>query len=395
MFKGDIDMEKRENNSNEKCLTYSQMNLIFNARLFWRRFSLWIRIYLIDRYYGVGTAEEAFGRLYLESRDFGDMLRIIFGRRNAEAYAQLLNNYTFLIRDLVSAQLAGDTAAINQHVNELYQNVEDRAKFLASINPYFNESEWRDLLRTYLQLAIEVANTFASGDFAAGVKTYDQLTDFTSRMGDVFARGLYEYITSGGQFGGSQTQENQHCFTYEQMNNIYNIRMLWYELAYWTRAYMLSRIYGVGDPSDALARLKQVPQRYITGLLAVFGTNYIVQDVDILNRYIELIDALITAQLEGNTDEVNSVVQNLYKNSDERAAFLASINPYWTQDNWRAILNQNIRSTIDELNTFLTKDYARNLDIFDSILDQAENASDYYEQGLLNYLSRQNSSGKM
>ena len=134
-------MEK-EKKINEKCLTYSQINLIFNARLFWRRFSLWIRIYLIDRYYGIGTAEEAFGRLYLESTDFGDMLRIIFGRRNAEAYAQLLNKYTFLIRDLVSAQLAGDAAAVNQHVNELYQNVEDRAKFLASINPYLNESEW-------------------------------------------------------------------------------------------------------------------------------------------------------------------------------------------------------------------------------------------------------------
>lgn len=384
-------MEKGTN-KHEKCLTYSQMNLIFNSRLFWRRFALWVRIYLVDRYYGVGTAEEAFGRLYLESTDSGDMLRIIFGRRNADAYAQLLNRYTFALRDLVSAQIDGNTAAINQHVNELYQNIEDRAKFLASINPYFSESEWRGLLQTYLQLVIGLANAFSSDNFVASIQAYDQLSELTNKMGEVFAQGLYDYITSGGQFGENQTQENQHCFTNEQMNSIYNIRMFWYELAYWTRAYMLSRVYGVGDPGDALARLKQVPQRYITGLLAVFGTNYIAEDVNILNRYIELIDALITAQLGGNTDEVNSVVQKMYKNSDERAAFLASLNPYWSRNDWRAFLDQNTRSIIDELNTFLTKDYARNLDIFDSILNQSEDASDYYEQGLLNYLSRQKSS---
>ncbi|HVI41442.1 MAG TPA: hypothetical protein VM577_12380, partial [Anaerovoracaceae bacterium] len=116
-------MKKEENNSNEKCITYSQMSLIFNARLFWSRFSLWIRIYLIDRYYGVGSAEEAFGRLYLEATDFGEMLRIIYGRQIANNYAQLLNQYSFELRDLVSAQIEGNTDAINQHLNNLYKNI--------------------------------------------------------------------------------------------------------------------------------------------------------------------------------------------------------------------------------------------------------------------------------
>lgn len=382
----------KDNNSNEECLTYSQINLIFNTRLFWRRFSLWVRIYLIDRYFGIGTAEEAFGRLYLESTDFGDMIRIIFGRQIASTYAQMMNRYTFILRDLISAQIEGNTAAINQYLNDLYQNIEDRVEFLTSINPYFNESELRNLFRNYVQLFTGIANAFASGNFVAGIRTYDQLTESTNRLGDTFAQGLYEYITSGSQVIGGQIQENQPCFTDKQMNDIYNIRMFWYELSYWTRAYMLSRIYGVGAPNDVLARLKEVPERYFTGLGAIFGTDYIAGDVNLLNRYVELIDALISAQIEGNTDEVNDIVQNLYQNADERATFLASINPFWTQDEWRAVFNQNIQSIIAELNTFLTNDYTRNLDIFDTILNQAEYASDYYELGLLNYFSGQMSS---
>ncbi len=363
--------------------------MIFNARLFWRRFSLWIRIYLIDRYFGVGTAEEAFGRLYQEANDFGDMLRIVFGRRNANDYAQLVNQYTYELRDLVSAQLAGNTEEMNRHVNNLTKNVEDRAKFLASINPFLNEDEWRNLLKVYLQHTIEVANAFSSRNFEEGARIYDQITELTSTMGEAFAEGLYDYVASGCQCTDGQSQADRECFTKEQVNNIYNIRMFWFELAYWTRAYMLSRHFNVGNEDVVLARLKQVPDKYIAGLISIFGSEYISRDTNLLNRHIELINALITALSEGNTDEANTVVQELYKNADERAAFLASINPYWSQDQWRAILYTNIRSTIDEFNTFLTDNYAQNLHIFSTILDQAEYASDYYEQGAFNFLLHQ------
>lgn len=388
IFKGDNTMIKASK-FNKQCITYSQMNLIFNARLFWRRFSLWIRIYLVDRYFGIGTAEEAFGRLYLENNDLGDMLRIIFGRRNANNYTQLLSQYTFELRDLVSAQLAGNTEEMSRHVNNLYENINNRAAFLASINPYLHEDEWKNLLGQYLQYTLEEANAFASKNYAEGIRIFDQMTELTNRMGDTFAEGLYDYVTSDCQCDCSPAQANRKCFTMEQVNRIYDIRMFWYELAYWTRAYMLARHQGVGDVGDVLARLKQVPDKYISGLLSIFGTQYIQKDTEILNRYIELVDTLITALSTGNTDEANKVVQDLYANAEERAAFLASINPYWSKDTWMAILNSNIRSTIDEFNSFLTNNYAQNLDIFSTILDQAEYASDYYEQGLLNYLVNQ------
>ena len=374
---------------NEQCITYSQMNLIFNARLFWRRFSLWIRIYLVDRYFGIGTAEEAFGRLYLESSNFGDMLRITFGRQNANKYSQLLNQYTFELRDLVSAQLAGDTDEMSRHVNNLTKNIEDRTEFLASINPFLNKAEWSNLLGLYDQYILQEANAFASGDYSAGIRIFDEITELTNRMGETFAVGLYDYITSGCQCTCSPTQDGRQCFTKEQVNNIYNIRMFWYELAYWTRAYMLSRQFQVGNADEVLARLKQVPDKYIAGLISIFGTQHVSTDTMLINQHIQLIDELITALSSGNTDEANRVVQSLYANADERAAFLASLNPYWSVEGWRSILYSNIRSTIDEFNTFLTGNYSQNLDIFSTILDQAEYASDYYEQGLLNYFANQ------
>ena len=37
---------------NPQCITYSQMNMIFNSRIYYRRLMTWTRAFLISKYYG-------------------------------------------------------------------------------------------------------------------------------------------------------------------------------------------------------------------------------------------------------------------------------------------------------------------------------------------------------
>lgn len=380
---------------NDQCITYSQMNLIFNARIFWRRLTTWTRVYLISRYSGIGSSEELFGRLYLESGDFGDMFRIIFGREISDRVNQLLNQYTIALRELVDAQLNGNDAGMRQSVDSLYQNASQRAAFLESINPYWSESEWQYYLDTYLKLTIEEANSFVTKDYSKDIELFDRLTELTNQIGDYFAQGLYAYITSGSS--GSLTNEEltamegsdtilQHCFTAEEVNEIYTIRMFWFELVTWVRAYMLSRYENIGNVKEIYARLQKVPADYVNMLTGIFGSVAAEDYIQLFNNYIKLIDSYITAQLNGNIDEINRLTQELYKNADARAEFIASINPYWDVNQWRSRLYNNLRSTIDESSSFLSGDFARNIDIFSTLLSQAESTSDYFAQGLVNYL---------
>ena len=140
-----------KNDFNGNCITYSQMNLIFNSRIFMRRFTTWIRVYIISRYAGIGTADDSFERLYLEATELGGMLRIIFGRNISNSFTQLMRQLTIGSRELITAQLQGDTEAVQQNVDNLYKDTENIAAFLASINPYLNETEWRDMLGIYLR----------------------------------------------------------------------------------------------------------------------------------------------------------------------------------------------------------------------------------------------------
>ena len=139
----------------------------------------------------------------------------------------------------------------------------------------------------------------------------------TNQMGDTFAEGLYDYVTSGAQ--NIQPQEGEQCITYDQMNAIFTVRMFWFELATWIRNYMLSRYSGVGDADAAYARLKQTPDAYIAMLQQIFGDGVITEEyIQSFDNYIELIRAFIDAQMEGNIDEINKITQQLYQNVTER-----------------------------------------------------------------------------
>ena len=371
---------------NRQCITYNQMNMLSNSRLFWRRFTTWIRVYIISRYLGIGTGEDSFRRLYSETSGIGSFLQVIFDRDISNNISQLLNQFTFSLRDLVDAQLQGNSQAVNQNVTRINQVASNFASYLASVNPFINETDWRNMLNTYIQYTIEEANSFITGDYSHDIEAYKNLTDLTNRMGDSLAQSLVDYINAGYSL---TPQGNLQCITFDQMNLIYTIRMYWYELFTWTRYYMLSRYRGIGNADVVKERLYEVPVEYMSALQQFFGVN-LENYLQIINSYIDLIDNLITAQQTGNIGEINRITQLLYQNADQQASAITALNPsFWNVSEWRTELYNALRYTIEESTTFLTGDYSANLDVFRSLLDLAESTSSFFSRGLFSYLMNQ------
>lgn len=371
-----------DSNFNPQCITYSQMNLIFNARIYYRRLTAWTGEYINNIILGLGTAEDMFSRLYTETLDIGNMLQIIFGRVYSEYYSNLVSGFAIALREYISAIIEGNADAANQNVIRLYENVEERAIFLENLNPYWSAAEYRDLFDTYIRYTLELVDALAAGDFSRYIELYDLFNAHTLRMGDVFAVGIYNYITSGNQ--NDETRQTAPCITYEQMNDIYKIRMIWFELVIWTRMYMLSRFTGTGDPEVILARLKQVPIEFINTITKYYENVNAEEYNQLFINYIDSIDAFITAILENNTEALNQITRDLYQNANERANFVASIIPFWTPDEWLSRLIEFLSSTIEEATTFLEGDFARNVNIFTRLLDQAENTGILLTQGIFN-----------
>lgn len=383
---------------NEQCITFSQMNLIYNSRFIWRVLSTWTRAYLINRYLGIGTEESLFKRLYSESSKFGDLFRLVFGSRFTENFTWLLNEYTIALRDLISAQKEGNIDEVYNNLDRLYRNAAERARFLAQANPFWDENTWRNIFETYLHFTIEMINSFITGDYSEDAEAYDRLTEFTNSIGDYFAQGIYDFLTYtplGTENSQNRESPNptsnqipyiQQCITREQVDTIYSLRMFWFELATWTRYYLISRYIGIGNEDVILARLNKVVDEYRVMLRRIFGDQITDEFLHLIYTHITLMTALITAQIEHNVGVAAEVTRSLYRNAEETASFLASINPFWDKTTLRDRLYSYIRSTIDESTTFLNGEYDQNIDIFARILTHAENTGNEFALGLFHYI---------
>ncbi len=371
---------------NPECITYSQMNLIFNARFYYRRLITWTRAYLLSRYYGIGTTEAQFERLYEESIDIGDMLQVIFGRQASEQYSQMVSRYAILFHEIVDAQIAGDQETVRRNVDLLYENVDQRAVYLQAINPYWSADSYRELFNSYIRYVLETANAITERDYERELELYDTVNEHINRMGDTFAQGIYDYVTSGGSV---QNANDIPCVTYEQLNDIYTVGMFWFELNAWVRRYMLSRYAGIGNPEMAYARLQQVVVDFVNTMQEFFPEFDADAYLQLFFEYTELLDEFLTAMMENDVNEVNRITRELYNNADARTAFAASISPLWDENQWRSVMYENLSYTIQESTTFLTEDYARNIDIFTRLMDRAETLSSFLSQSLFNVITQQ------
>ncbi|HYE68235.1 MAG TPA: hypothetical protein VEA58_06450 [Anaerovoracaceae bacterium] len=372
-------------NQVEDCITPVQMNLILNSRVFWRELAVWTRVYFRSRYFGIGDADEAFMHLYDTPYKFISTLQLIFGSEFSRGYTLLLNQHIITLRELISAHIDGNVAAINQNIDLLYQNSHERASYLSASNPFWSETEWRNLFDTYIQLTLEEANSVAMDDQRQSIQIYDRISSHSDRIGDYFSQGLFDYIVYNPQINNPQNQRYRNdipCITNTQMNTIYNMRMFWFELTAWIRALFVVIFEDIGAQENVLSRMNTVIYNYQKTLSTFLGEQPTEEYINLVITYIELFIALFNAQKEGNTEAIDQYTKSIYQNISQQAAFLASVNPYFEQNLWSNMLTNFTRYTLDSATSYLAGDISTSLDNFDRLLDLSLELGDVFAYSL-------------
>lgn len=187
-----------KNRLQESLITYGQMNIIFQARNLWREFVIWSRVYLISRVAGIGIADDVFNRIYRIPLEFGNITRLIFGNQAAEVTVRQLSSTVVLFRELVEAMISGDNDAASSIVQDLYKNADERAASLASINPFWDETQWKYLIYTFYNYSFQEITSILTSD-PRNIDIFDRFLLYADSMGDYFSQGLFNYITFSTQ----------------------------------------------------------------------------------------------------------------------------------------------------------------------------------------------------
>ena len=174
---------------------------------------------------------------------------------------------------------------------------------------------------------------------------------------------------------------------YGATNFLINLRNLWLDLAIWTRNYMVSILSDYGNADAVGARLYRIPIDFYNRLQVIFGAQRTQGLVTLLSQHVALMmEATLNMKTRDN-DALNKNTQLLYQNANDLANYLVGLNPYWTVIQWNTLLDQFINMTLQELVALASRDFVRDIDIFDRITYYTVFLADYMTEGIVQYIT--------
>lgn len=171
--------------------------------------------------------------------------------------------------------------------------------------------------------------------------------------------------------------------TYDQMNIINAFQKLWLHLSIWMRSYIKSVVYDTRNLHFNAEQLLSIPNDFYGPFSLFYGTvtaqNFAGHLADFIKAAMEVVEAI----KNGDSVLANSRAVRWYETADALASFLARINVYWDENQWRYLLYQYIKLKIDEIHAVLNDNYEEESELFNSIEDIVFIISSYMARGII------------
>lgn len=167
-------------------------DLIEYFRMLWEQHITWTRITALSIVHNLPETELVTQRLLRNATDFGNAMATFYGEEVAQQFANLFTEHITIAAELVQAAVAGNNEAYAEVQQRWYDNAEQIATFLASINPFWSEDDWGAMMFEHLDLlAANIANMVA-GNYAESISGYDEVEMQALEMADMMAEGIAE-----------------------------------------------------------------------------------------------------------------------------------------------------------------------------------------------------------
>ena len=175
-----------------------------------------------------------------------------------------------------------------------------------------------------------------------------------------------------------------HFANYGQMNLMNELRKLWTEHMFWTRLFLISMLSGLSDLEVTTNRLLRNPTDFAKVLEVFYGKQKAETFRSMLEDHLKIAAAIVDNSMKGNGKAVEQYSRLWYSNADRIAAFLASINPCWSEEEWKSLLYEHLKMTGDELAARMNGDFVEDGKIFDMIENQGLAMADVMAAGMIN-----------
>jgi hypothetical protein len=171
-------------------ITRAHLDLNNTMRLLWEQHVWWTRSFIVSVAADLPGLDAVAERLLRNPRDFQAALEPFYGPQIAAEFARLLTEHLTIAAELVQAANAGDTVAAADAERRWYMNADEIARFLARINPFWSQREWREMLHDHLALTKAEALAILAMNIEQGILIFDQTELQAMGMADLMTEGI-------------------------------------------------------------------------------------------------------------------------------------------------------------------------------------------------------------
>lgn len=170
--------------------TRRQVNLMNKLRMLWEQHVYWTRFFIISTAADLPDLGDVTNRLLENPGDFAAALAPFYGARISDRFRELLREHLLIGGDLVTAAKNKDDAKVGEDRRKWYANADEIARFLAGINPFWDESRWRSMLYDHLEMTEQEAVLRLAGRFPEDIRMFDRIELEALEMADYMSQGI-------------------------------------------------------------------------------------------------------------------------------------------------------------------------------------------------------------
>lgn len=180
----------------------------------------------------------------------------------------------------------------------------------------------------------------------------------------------------------NMNNRNRGYYFFTPINIINTMRTLWEQHGLWTRSFIVSKVMDLPDLQFVTERLLRNPADFADVLDPFYGEQS-KEFERLLREHLLIAAEFLDNSKKGDTDAANVDRNEWYKNADEIAYFLSRLNPYWSYPEWKDMMHHHLKLVEDEAVLRLTGKYKEDIELYDTIEEQALQMADTMSKGLI------------
>lgn len=171
-------------------------------------------------------------------------------------------------------------------------------------------------------------------------------------------------------------RQMEHCISQSEVDYRNDMRSLWEEHVAWTRMAIISLTFHLPDVDFVITRLLQNATDMGNMVRRLYGDHAAKTYANLIKEHLLFAADLVKAAISDDKQASTTAEQKWYKNADQIAEFLSSVNPYLPKNEVRDMFYRHLDLTKQEAVSMINKDYQKDIEIYDKIEMQAREMAD-------------------